>query len=492
MEKTQLNSTISSYIDTLYNNQNNTDTPHLRNMFSKEEYNELLGDIVTVLNNNPNPDINTCRAYLLEKSGIMELIREFIYERRLTPGLVVSFGTELNKDTIICGNKQEVIYKDGQYIEDPIPMTEDTIFDLASTSKLFTAISILKLCEAGLIDMYEPVRKYEPRFQNLGDITIYDLLTFSVPVSSVGRIDTAKTNVEAQLRVFSLTKEENHDPTFPYTDMGCIALKYVIESVSHMPLREFIQEEILDKCHMNSTFLNVPQDLISKVANENYSSVVDAYGNIITRYDNVPGTVHDTKTNALGHSLGIAPGHAGFFSTAKDLQSLAASLVNYDVLSKDKTLMLGQNVVGGLVKDSNGKYVFNCHHGLLTYVKQADPFFLSTVQPFLSGKSFACPGFAGTSLCVDPLNKVSTFIGANRLHNRIHSVSGFQTDKIIKHDNGFREYLSPLTGERKIYSKTYSKDSAEITKLAMKLALQYRLLEQVIGQTKEKKLTYHI
>ena len=194
----------------------------------------------------------------------------------------------------------------------------------------------------------------------------------------------------------------------------------------------------------------------------------------------------------MGHSLGIAPGHAGFFSTAGDLQSFAAHLVNYDLLSKDNTLMLGQNVVGGIVKDNQGNYVYNCHHGLLTYVKQADPFYLSTVQPFLSGKSFVCPGYAGTSLCVDPINKISTFIGGNRLHNRIHSVSGFQTENIIKHDNGLREYLSPLTGEKKIYSKTYSKDCAQISKLTMKLALQYRLLEQVLNQKEEIKLVRHI
>ncbi|MBE6148066.1 MAG: beta-lactamase family protein [Firmicutes bacterium] len=491
MEKKEIDRVITNYVETLYNNQNITDTPHLRGLYSKEEYNDLLEDVVAILKNNPNPDIDQCRSELLQKSGIMELIHEFILDRQLTPGMVVSFGSELNKDTIVCGNKQEVLYQEDHFISAPLPMTENTIFDMASTSKLFTAISILKLCEAGLIDMHEPVRKYEPRFQNLGDITIFDLITFSVPVRSIGRIDAAKTPAEAAMLTFTLTKEEQHDPTFPYTDMGCIALKHVIENVSNMTLRQFIQEEILDKCHMNSTFLNVPQDLIPQVANENYSSIVDSKGNILTRYNNTPGTVHDPKTNALGHRFGIAPGHAGFFSTAQDLQSLASCLVNYELLSKDSTLQLGQNVVGGLVRNNNGELVFNCHHGLLTYVKQADPYYLSIVQPFLSGKSFASPGFAGTSLCVDPINKVSTFIGSTRLHNRIYSVSPTQYDNIVKYDCGLREYISP-TGQRKVYSKTFSKDCAAITKATMKLSLQYRLLEQVLGQSKEIKRTYHI
>ena len=461
-------------------------------MYSKEDYNALLADVVTLLKENPTADLKEYRSILLEKSGIIELINEFIFTRKLTPGLVVSFGSELNRDTLVCGNKQEVLFKNDHYISAPLTMEKDTIFDLASTSKLLTAISVLKLCEAGLIDMHDPVKKYVPEFVDLEDITIFDLLTFKVPVCSRGRIDSAKTEEEAKTLVYTLSREQNHDPSFPYTDMGSIALKYVIEKISNMPLREFIEEEILKKCHMNSTFLNVPQELCTNVANENYSSTVDAKGNIITMYNNVPGTIHDAKTRALGHRSGIAPGHAGFFSCAEDLELLASNIINKKLLSEKYTLMLGQNYVGGLVKLNSGDIAYNCHHGMLTYAKQADPFFLSTVQPFLSGKAFASPGFAGTSLCVDPLNKVSTFIGANRLHNRIYAVSPFQNDNVTLYQSGMREYTSPLTGEKKVVSKTYSKDSAQITKSAMKLALQYRLLEQVLEQKEELKLVKKI
>ena len=87
---------------------------------------------------------------------------------------------------------------------------------------------------------------------------------------------------------------------------------------------------------------------------------------------------------------------------------------------------------------------------------------------------------------------VSTFIGGNRLHNRIYSVSPYQNQNIIIYDNKKRAFISPIDGSSKVISKTYSRDGAEITKLAMKLALQYRLLEQVLKQQEELKLVRHI
>ena len=63
-------------------------------------------------------------------------------------------------------------------------MEEDTIFDLASTTKGFTAIAILKLLEMGLIDnLQDDIIKYAPQFENLKGITIYDLFSFRISTS---------------------------------------------------------------------------------------------------------------------------------------------------------------------------------------------------------------------------------------------------------------------------------------------------------------------
>lgn len=492
MENRKVDSFVSRFINKLYQNENNTDTEHLKNLYSKKDYYVLLKDVITLLKAQPNNNIEFYRAQLFEASGIKEIIWDFIYARNLMPGIILSYGTNQNRDKIICGNMQDVIYYDGVYHNAPIKMQEDTIFDLASTSKLFTSLSLLKLCEAGLLNLNDPIRKYVPEFNNLENITVYDLMTFQIPIKSAERIDVAESIEQANNSVFTLAKEENHSLSFPYTDMGSIALRYVIERISNMPLNEFIEQEIIRKYHLNNTFLNVPLDLLNKVANENYSSRVDADGRILTMYDNIPGTVHDGKARALGHAQGIAPGHAGYFSNEEDLQKLAAAIIKGEVLNKNHTLMLGQNVVGKLVTLESGIKTYNCHHGLLTYVKQADPFFLSTVRPYLSGKSFACPGFTGTSLCIDPLNEVSAVMATNRLHNRIYTVHPNHRSEIKSHEKGYREYTSPFTGETKKLSSSYTRDSAEITDIAMKLALQYKLLEDFLNQKEELKLVKHI
>lgn len=489
MEKQQIDNITSRYIDTLYANQNNTDTPHLKDMYSKEEYNMLISDIVFLLKEYPNQDILFYREELFKRSKISEVINSFLYKLKLTPGFVITFGSKLNKETIVCGNKQEVLFENGSLIDSPTTMTKDTIFDLASTSKLLTAISVLKLCECGLINLDDPITNYVHQFSKLNDVTIFDLLTFKVPIKSTERIDKAKTLKEAYQRVCTLEKESDHEPTFPYTDMGSIALRYVIENVTHMPLVEFINEEILKKCNMKSTYLNVPEELRCLVANENYSSIVDANGKIITDYSTPPGVVHDAKTKALGHALGIAPGHAGFFSTAEDLDKLARNIMDYKLLNKEHTLMLGQNFVGTTVKNTQGNEVYNCHHGILTYSKQKCPNHLSLVRPFLSGKAFASPGFTGTCLCVDPLNEISTAIGTNRLHNRIYKTNPQYINQIVKHPDGETQYTDPFTNETKIISKEYAHKSVSITQITMRLALQYRLLEQVLNQKEELNLT---
>lgn len=487
-----LNDKLNIFIERLYTNQNNTETEHLKNVYQKENYYKLLEDVMFLLEHYPNMDMTFYREHLIELSGIKEIIHNFIEERRLTPGMTVSFGTQNNVVKLISGNKQEVIMENGTYCNQPIEMTEHDIFDLASTSKLFTAISLLKLCEAGLININDPIRKYVPEFENLEDITIFDLMTFQVPVKSEQRIDMATSIQEAEKLIYTMFREENHNPSFPYTDMGSITLRFVIEKVSNMPLREFIEEEIIKKYNMTSTFLNVPEELRSYVVNENYSAVVDKDGRILTIKDNIPGTVHDAKTRKLGHSAGIAPGHAGFFSCADDLQKLAQCIMNKKVLNEEHTLMLGQNVVGKKILYEGGLHAYNCHHGLLTYAKQADPYFLSTVRPFLSGKAFASPGFTGTSLCVDSLNGVYTFISSNRLHNRIYTVHPDQRHNIIVHDNRSREFVSPFTGETKIIASSYAHDSAEITEIAMKLALEFKFLEEILEQKNELKLVRYI
>ena len=466
------------YINELLKNQNNTTSPILEDIFSRKDFEELLKPVLITIRENPGASLTTLRLKLFLKSGLKEIIDNFVKDTRITPGVILDFGTFKTRDTVMCGNRQEYTSKNGILVPDYLPIEQDTIFDLASTSKLFTAIAILKLNETGLIDVFNPVTKYVPEFKNLGDVTIYDLLKFRVMIVTDARVDSAKTKEEAESILFTVHKKEDQNFSNAYTDMGAMVLRYVVEKVSKLKFIDFVNEIIFKPAGMVDTHLNVPKEKLSRVANENYSTIIKSDGTAITKFDNIPGTPHDNKALAIGELEGIAPGHAGFFSTKNDMINLANALINEKILSNESVLSMSETATG--FKDGDNYTRF---YGSLVYLKQPDPKFLQ-VYPPLSGKSFMSPGFAGTTLCIDPINKITLFIGSNRLHNRIYQIHKNQEKNINIDEHNKKTFTLP-NGEEKVLCADYTRDKEVMVKLALDLSLQYQLLEKIFTPQKE-------
>ena len=342
------------------------------------------------------------------RSGLKEIIDLFVNETKITPGLILDFGTFKTRDTVICGNRSEVDFENGYLVSKKIPMEMDTIFDLASTSKVFTAVAVLILEEVGLIDVFDPVKKYVPEFRKLGDTTIYDLLKFRVKVVTDKRVDSAKTSDDALNILYTLHPVEKELNENSYTDMGAMALRIVVERVTRMQFTSFINTAILRMIGMKDTALREPNYNKHKIANENFSTIVTKEGFGITRYDNYPGTPHDKKAIAIGELQGIAPGHAGYFSTKDDMIKFANNLCNGNLLKKESVFSMSDTETGFKDLDKYTKF-----YGSLVYLKQPDVNNLS-VYPPLSGRSFMSPGFAGTQLVVDPINNITLFVGSPR------------------------------------------------------------------------------
>ena len=66
---------------------------------------------------------------------------------------------------------------------------EDSVFDLASVTKLFTGMCLMKMKEEGLLDPGRPVFSYDPRFRFLKETTVWELMTFAVTVRTPVRLD---------------------------------------------------------------------------------------------------------------------------------------------------------------------------------------------------------------------------------------------------------------------------------------------------------------
>lgn len=262
--------------------------------------------------------------------------------------------------------------------------------------------------------------------------------------------------------------------------MGAMILRVIIEKITQMPLDKFLKMEVFDPLKMEDTYLNVPENKLYRVANENYSTIINANGCHFTRFDNTPGTVHDPKAIAIGHASGITPGHAGFFSTKNDMIKFANALISGKIISKE-SLMSISNTETGFKDDDN----YTWFYGSLVYLKQPYSKKLQ-VYPPLSGRAFMSPGFAGTHLVIDPLNEITLFVGSPRLHNRVYMVHPEMTKNIKVDDKNKKTYL--VDGEEKVVCSDYTKRKEALVELSLDLAIQYQLLEKLCKEEKEMHL----
>jgi len=465
---------IEKYIDKLYNAQNIGADSTQKNLCPKEFYENLVFSVLNTIKNNKDASITELRTLLYKQSNIENSLRNFFYKRQMAPGAVITYGTENYQENIILGNKKETI-------ESQEPMEKDTIFDLASTTKGFTAIAILKLLEMGLIDNLEDeVTKYAPQFKNLKGITIYELLTF-IPLKTTERIDKANTIDEAENILFKAEPNQIPQNTNPYNDIAPMVLKYIIEKAAGMDYYTFLKCTILDSLEMHDTYVKIPEENISRVASGNNDTRYYKDGNIVTRNYITQGISTDDKARILGQPEGNLSGHAGLFSTADNMKKLAQALIDNKILNLNLRKEMTKNRTGKMYLKENGSKGYVQYLGMLHYSK--NPLLAaSEVHHPLSGEAFAGAGWSGTQLTVDPIHNINFFMGANRSHNRMTIIDPTHQDKIKTDEFGKRTIILPDGRELIDASKFAMTRDEAIVHPCIELALQYKILEDIIGK----------
>ena len=166
------------------------------------------------------------------------------------------------------------------------------------------------------------------------------------------------------------------------------------------------------------------------------------------------------------------------------MTTLLKKLISREVLDDKLLEEFGKNRQGRIYYDENGIKKYVQYHGYMTYSKHPILEY-SEVFHALSGRSFAGAGWTGTQLTVDPINELYFFLGANRAHNRVTFVDASQQDKIIDID-GQKGIILP-DGSFKIDARDFAyKRDTVIIHPAMKLLLQYQMLEDMLELSKEK------
>ncbi|MBO0844484.1 MAG: serine hydrolase [Nocardioides sp.] len=295
-------------------------------------------------------------------------------------------------------------YADGQGAELPrdqwIPTTVDTIYDLASLSKLFTSTVALQLIQQGRLALDDTVVTYLPAFDNngKGDITILQLLTHTsgLPPDPSPALWTYPTMAERIDAVMSTVPQAPAGTEYIYSDLSMITLQFVAEAITGRTLDVLVRDQITSPLGMRDTMFNPPTSLTQRIAAEEYQQVPDR--------GLVWGQVHDENAWALG---GVA-GHAGVFSTARDMAIFCQAFLNggrygsAQILSRDSVISMFTNY--------NQAFPGN-EHGLGWELYQHwEEGALAT--PYTGGHT----GFTGTSIAVDPTTQSFVLLLTNAVH----------------------------------------------------------------------------
>lgn len=354
---------------------------------------------------------------------------------------------------VVIGHAGHVVFHKayGNRSIDPVvePMTEETIFDMASLSKcLATATALMQLYEQGKFQLDDPVAKYLPAFAVNGKdkITIRQIVTHhsglapDIPLKDGWGL-TAPNRAEGVKRALESTPAGPAGVKFVYSDINFIVAGLLVEQFSGEREDQYVVDHIYQPLGMIHTRY-LPYDKVCGMSKKVGAAVVydpngpmakcdathwsgslitniaptthDDEGNAETNphFDMVTrGTVHDPTTRRMG---GVA-GHAGIFSTAADVEIYAQALLdrlagrpsNFPLKTSTLRIMCEPQQPAGS-KDLRG------------IGWDIDTPFSKPRGDIFPVGSFGHTGYTGTSLWMDPRSNTYVLILTNAVHPRVH------------------------------------------------------------------------
>ncbi|MET8121895.1 serine hydrolase domain-containing protein [Micromonospora sp. NPDC005189] len=293
-----------------------------------------------------------------------------------------------------------------------VAMRPDSIFDLASVTKVYTAILLLQQVDKGRVDLAAPVRDYLPAFTGTGKerITVEMLLTHTSGLPVGAKVTGLRDNAARWNAVLTSGLISGAVPgnTFRYSSVGLMVAGKIVEKVTGDRLDQALKSNLTGPLGLRDTGFN-PSTWLSGTAKASRLVATDARSS----RGLLRGTVHDDVANHLG---GIA-GHAGVFATATDLAAIGQMLLNGGTY-QGKRVLAAATVRRMLTNLNAGKPAVDperpnrtAAHGLGVVLNQS--WFMGRLA---STRTFGHTGFAGPSLLVDPNRKLVLALLTNRAH----------------------------------------------------------------------------
>ena len=279
------------------------------------------------------------------------------------------------------------------------PMTENTIFDLASLTKVIaTTPAVMLLVERGQVDLNAAVHTYIPEFTGGGKeaITVRQLM---LHISGLrGDIETQSDwhGQSAAIQKACAEKLVSVPGTaFRYSDINFFLLGEIVQRVTTTPLEEFVAHEVFGPLQMTDTGYLPPESKLARIAP---TEVADGKA--------YRGVVHDPTARHMG---GVA-GHAGLFSTAADLARYARMLLNRGAL--DGVRIFKPETVD-LMTSVQSPAGISARRGLGWDI---DSGYSGPRGALFPRGSYGHTGWTGTSLWIDPFSRTFVIFLSNRNH----------------------------------------------------------------------------
>jgi CubicO group peptidase (beta-lactamase class C family) len=186
------------------------------------------------------------------------------------------------------------------------PVARDTIYDVASLTKVFTATAVLRLVDAGQIDLHAPAVDYLPELRAPG-IAVFHLLTHTSGLDI--RLSALRESGREGVLAAAYAAAPIRPPgaAVAYSNVNSLLLGEILARLHGEPLDTALYALVIDPLGLCDTRFCPPAGLLPRIAP---TEIDESW-----RGDLVHGSVHDESAHALG---GVA-GHAGLFSTAADL-----------------------------------------------------------------------------------------------------------------------------------------------------------------------------
>lgn len=301
------------------------------------------------------------------------------------------------------------------------PMKADTMFDLASNTKMWaTVFAMMKLTSEGKLNPEDYVSKYLPEFVGDGreGVKVRDVLSHSAGFSSEIKFHEP----EKAGKFYSLEREktmglvEKAPLAYPtgsktiYSDTDYIILADIIEKITGQQLDEYVEQNIYQPLGLTHTLFNPLQKGFAKerfAATERMGNTRDNMKNFpnVRRYT-LQGEVHDEKAF---YSLGGVSGHAGLFSRGQDLAVLAQVILNGGGYGGYK--LCSQNVVTYFTKPTDRNNAFG-----LGWNKGGNTDNIYEFGPYATDLVIGHTGWVGIDSCIDLKHDMAIILLTNKVH----------------------------------------------------------------------------